>query len=114
MEDTRELSFERMQEMQKKLQARYAGVWHELCPEYGRSSLLWMLGEATECSDIIKKEGDRAIMENAETRRHFVEELADVMMYFNDLMLCYGVTPDELKTEYLKKHERNMNRWKTE
>ena len=35
------------------------------------------------------------------------------MMYFNDLMLCYGVTPNELEQIYREKHERNMSRWKT-
>jgi len=32
-------------------------------------------------------------------------------MYYNDVMLCYNITPDELKEAYTKKFERNINRW---
>jgi NTP pyrophosphatase (non-canonical NTP hydrolase) len=105
------LNFDEMQRMQRALQARYADAWTPLTPEAGRSSLLWLIGEAGEVADIIKKSGDGAIAENGETRRHFVEELSDVLMYFNDLMLCYGVTPRELREIYVEKHARNMDRW---
>jgi len=50
-------------------------------------------------------------MNDPEIREHFVEEMCDVLMYFNDVMLCMGITPDELKRVYLAKHERNMSRW---
>ena len=33
------------------------------------------------------------------------------MMYFNDVLLCYGITPEELEKVYREKHERNMERW---
>jgi NTP pyrophosphatase (non-canonical NTP hydrolase) len=105
------LNFDETQRMQRELQARYADKWIALSPETGRSTLLWLIGETGEVADIIKKRGDRAIMEDAETRRHFVEELSDVLMYFNDLMLCYGVTPRELREIYVQKHEKNMQRW---
>ncbi|MDR0857757.1 MAG: nucleotide pyrophosphohydrolase, partial [Oscillospiraceae bacterium] len=62
-------------------------------------------------ADIIKQNGDVAITENSEVREHFVEELSDVMMYFNDLMLCYGISPKELARQYRAKHEHNMSRW---
>ncbi len=31
-------------------------------------------------------------------------------MYYNDIMLCYGITEDELKTAYAQKFERNTKR----
>ncbi len=105
------LDFSAMQEIQKELQQKYRDIWKPLCPEHGRSSLLWMMIEAGEAADIIKKEGDAAIMDDPETRRHFIEELCDTMMYFNDLMLCYGITPEELEEIYLEKHKRNLSRW---
>jgi len=70
-----------------------------------------MIGEAGEAAEIIKKKGDDAIAVDLEARRQFVEELCDVMMYFNDLCLCYSITPEELRDVYLEKHERNMKRW---
>lgn len=103
--------FEEMQAIQKELQAKYQDQWGKLTPDKGARYLLWMMVEAGEAADIVKKEGDGEIMENPETRRHFVEELCDVMMYFNDLMLIYGIQPDELEAVYLEKHRRNMSRW---
>ena len=50
-------------------------------------------------------------MDDPQVRRHFVEEMCDVMMYFSDVMLCFGVTPEELADIYMQKHERNMKRW---
>ena len=39
-----------------------------------------------------------------------VEEMADVLMYYNDVLLCYGITSDELKESYKEKFETNMKR----
>ena len=100
-----------MQAIQRELQEKYKDKWSPLSPETGRSPLLWMMIEAGEVADIIKKRGDRAIMEDAEVRHDFVEEICDVFMYLNDVMLCYGVTPEELQKVYLAKHQRNMTRW---
>ncbi len=46
-----------------------------------------------------------------ELRKDLVEEMADVLMYYNDVMLCYGITADELKQAYTGKFEKNMKRW---
>ena len=37
--------------------------------------------------------------------------MADVLMYYNDVMLCYGISANELKQSYIKKFEKNMKRW---
>lgn len=70
-----------------------------------------MMIEAGEVADIIKKQGDDRIMNDPDVREHFIEEMCDTLMYFNDVMLCYGITPEELKKVYLDKHKKNMNRW---
>lgn len=44
-------------------------------------------------------------------RKELVEEMADVLMYYNDIMLCYGITADELKQVYTDKFQKNMKRW---
>ena len=105
------LNLHEMQDIQRELQEKYRDKWTPLSPETGRNTLLWMIGEAGEIADVIKQYGDTAIMENAEIRHDFVEELCDVLMYFNDLMLNYSISPQELSDAYLKKHIRNMSRW---
>ena len=62
-------------------------------------SLLWMMDEAGEVGDVVRKQG----LEEPEVRRHFVEEMCDVMMYFNDLMNCFGISSDELAEQYRAK-----------
>lgn len=109
MED---FGFWEMQEMQRRLQQQYREIWEPLSPRMARNQMLWMMVELGEAADIIKKEGDRRIVEDADTRAHFVEELADALMYYNDIMLCYDISVDELKKTYLEKHQRNMHRWR--
>ncbi len=104
-------SFAEMQEIQKELQEKYKDKWSPIVPETGKQQLLWLMIELGEVADIIKKKGDASIMDNAEVRTHFIEEMCDVMMYFNDVMLCYDISIDELKKIYLQKHKRNMERW---
>lgn len=100
-----------MQEMQRTLQERYKDKWETICPETGKNKLLWMIGEIGEVIDLIKKHGDASVAADPELRKQFVEELADVLMYYNDVMLCYGITEAELKQIYTEKFEKNMTRW---
>lgn len=106
-----DLNFTEMQAIQRELQEKYFDKWGGLFREKGRETLLWMLIEAGEAADVIKKRGDEEILNNPETRAHFIEELCDVMMYFNDLLLCYNIAPEELAEIYREKHKRNMKRW---
>ena len=70
-----------------------------------------MIGEIGEVVDLIKKNGDIKLIENSDLRKHFVEEMADVLMYYNDVLLCYGISDEELKEVYISKFEKNMKRW---
>ena len=99
-----------MLEMQKKLQENYKNRWEPINPETGKNKLLWMIGEIGEVIDIIKKNRAHIVMEDREFRKDFVEEMTDVLMYYGDVMLCYGITPEE--RAYTEKFERNMTRWK--
>lgn len=100
-----------MQEMQKRLQDKYKGQWEPISPETGKNKLLWMIGEIGEVIDIVKKHGDLKAVADTGLREELVEEMADVLMYYNDVMLCYGISADELKRSYTKKFEKNMTRW---
>ena len=100
-----------MQEMQKSLQDKYKYKWEPICPEIGQNKLLWMIGEIGEVIDLVKKHGGTNVAADEGLRKDLIEEMADVLMYYNDVMLCYGITADELKQAYTEKFERNMKRW---
>ena len=106
-----DFSINEMQEMQKLLQEKYKDKWEPIGPEIGKNKLLWMIGEIGEVIDIIKKNGGTKTSTDGELRKELVEEMADVLMYYNDVMLCYGITEEELKQAYIDKFEKNMKRW---
>jgi NTP pyrophosphatase (non-canonical NTP hydrolase) len=101
-----------MREMQQTLQARYAGWWEPIDPEHGKNKILWMLAELGEAIQVVKRHPVEEIAQPGDVRHDFVEEMADVLMYFNDILLCYGITPEEFEDVYRAKHARNMTRWK--
>ena len=100
-----------MQDMQETLQKKYQNQWEPIAPETGKNKLLWMIGEIGEVIDIIKKIGSDKIIKDNLTRDTLIEEMADVLMYYNDVLLCYGITEEELKKAYVAKFEKNMKRW---
>ncbi len=100
-----------MQEMQKALQEKYKDKWEPICAEIGKNKLLWMIGEIGEVIDLVKKHGGEKASIDENLRKDLVEEMADVLMYYNDVMLCYNITADELKKSYEEKFEKNMKRW---
>ena len=106
-----DFGFREMQQIQVQLQEKYKDKWKQLSPDLGKEQLLWLMIELGEAADIIKKQGSQIIMEDTEVRTHFIEEMADVMMYYNDVLLCYGISIDEFSKVYREKHQRNMNRW---
>lgn len=106
-----DFSINEMLDMQIRLQDKYKDKWEKLSPETGKHKLLWMIGEIGEVIDIVKKHGDIKASTDVELRKDLVEEMADVLMYYNDIMLCYGISADELRQAYIAKFEKNMTRW---
>ena len=100
-----------MLRMQKALQDQYSGIWKPIGPERGKDQLLWMIGEIGEVIDIMKRHEAESIGREESLRAHFVEELSDVLMYYTDILLCYGISASELKQAYTAKFEKNMKRW---
>lgn len=100
-----------MLQMQQTLQERYRHKWEPISPETGKNKLLWMIGEIGEVIDIVKKNGGQQACTDPNLRAALVEELADVLMYYNDILLCYGISAEELKVAYTQKFERNLTRW---
>ncbi len=105
-----DLTLSEIRAMQDELQARYSGKWLPLKPENGHYSLLWLTEELGEVISIIKKRGDAAIMRDPTVRAAFIEEMSDMLMYFQDALTCYDVSPSEFAAGYVAKHERNMKR----
>lgn len=106
-----DFTLDEMLAMQEKLQEKYKDRWEPIGPDVGQNKLLWMVGEIGEVIDVIKKHGAQKAIEDPELRHALVEEMADVLMYYGDVMLCYGITAEELKEAYVHKFERNMTRW---
>lgn len=104
------LSIERMMQMQTALWEKHRDSWSPMEPAYGKNFILWMMEEVGEVIAIIKKKGSEDIMQDPAVRSHFVEELSDVLMYYFDTLLRYGVTPQEISEAYCAKHSRNMGR----
>lgn len=106
-----EFSIGEMQQMQKELQEKYKDIWEGISPAVGQNKLLWMIGEVGEVIDIVKKNGGEKACTDKAIRSQLIEEMADVLMYYNDVMLCYSISEQELKDAYTEKFKRNMTRW---
>ena len=106
------LSIREMYLYQQRLQEKYARQWGEpIAPDTAVRKLLWAHGELAEAGDILKKNGPiEEMLTHPEKKRHLAEELGDAMMYMYDVMLCCGISGDELKASCTAKFERNLTR----
>ena len=105
-----DLKISDMLHMQKSLWENNKEKWSPLEPKYARDSILWMMEEIGEVISIIKKRGESEIINDKSLRNDFVTELTDVLMYFNDVLMRYEITPEEISEAYITKHAKNMNR----
>ena len=71
--------------VQQTLQEKQKDKWETICPEAGKHKLLWMLGEVGEVIDIIKKNGDKNVVEDVDVRQQLVEEMTDVMNWKSNI-----------------------------
>lgn len=102
MENNKDIKISEMMKMQKELWEQNKDNWSPMEAKYGRNFLLWMIEEMGEVISIIKKKGDNAIMTNDEVRKAFVEEMSDVLMYYNETLLRYSITANEISTAYIE------------
>ena len=105
-----DLSISQMMQLQKELFQPHKDEWHPMEPEFGKDFLLYMVEEMGEVIAILKKKGSGAVAEDPAVRESFLEEMADVLMYYHDVLLRFHVTPEEISRAYLKKHGHNMGR----
>lgn len=104
------LNLSDMIKMQKDLYEVNKERWGERTPEDAKNHLLYMVEEMGECVSIIKKKGIDSIMDGGHVRERFVEEISDVLMYYTEVLIRLGITPEELSKAYVEKHETNMKR----
>ena len=105
-----DLKISDMIQMQRELFKLHQQEWPALEPEYGKNMILYMVEEIGEVISIVKKKGDRAITDDTLIRNAFLEEMADVMMYYMDILLRYHVTAEEISNAFARKHAVNMGR----
>lgn len=105
-----DLKISEMMAMQKALYALHEGKWSPMEPEHGRNFILYMIEEIGETIAVLKKKGDQTVVDDPDVRGAFLEEMADVLMYYNDTLLRYHVTPEEISEAYARKHTRDMGR----
>ena len=105
-----DLSISQMMQMQKALFELHKDKWYPMEPEYGKDFILYMVEEIGEAIAVIKKKGSNAIMEDPAVREAFLSEMADVLMYYHDVLLRYHVTAEEISEAYTKKHGIDMAR----
>lgn len=105
-----DLTISQMLYMQRELWERHASDLAPLTEQYGKDSFLWMIEEIGECISIIKKRGASAVVDDPSVRNAFTEELSDILKYYFDVLLRFGVSSAELSEAFQKKHEKNMNR----
>ena len=108
-EEDLDLSLADMLEMQTELHAEHP-EWGALDATAGRNQLLWLTGELGEVIDVVKKNDPAHLSQPGYARDCLTEEIADVMMYLNDVLLCYDIAPEELSRAYYKKHLYNLRR----
>ena len=92
------------------LQQQRHPEWGGLGPEIGMSKLLWLVGEMGEVIDVIKKVPAHDLAAHGTPRARLTEELAEVAMYFHDVLNCYGITAEEFSTVYYQKVRKNLTR----
>lgn len=104
------LSITNFLEMSQNLWKKNKDSWEPMTPEYGKISILYMIEEIGEIIALLKKKDSENLMTDSELRERFIEELADVLMYYSDVLNRFNITAKEFSNIYYKKYHYNLNR----
>ncbi len=96
-----DLTISEMKQMQFQLYEKNKEKWADMEPNATKNHLLYMVEEMGECISIMKNEA---------IRNRFTEEMADVLMYYIEVLNRLNITSEELSNAYLQKHQTNLNR----
>lgn len=104
----KDLNISEIKDMQIKLYEKKQ--WSDMEPKYAKDHMLYMIEEIGECISIIKKKKIEQIMENQDVRAKFIEEFADVLMYYTEVLNRLEISSEELSRAYINKYDTNLNR----
>ena len=104
------ISVQEMLNYSLQLWKKHKKEWSPLEAKYAKYRLLWLIGELGEVIDIIKKDGEKAIMRNQSVRVKLIEEITDCYMYLADTLNCYKVTSKKFSQIYHQKMQYNLRR----
>lgn len=104
------ISIQEMLDYSLALWERHKDRWSPMEPEYTKLTLLWLVGEIGEVVDIIKKDGEIAIMQDKMVRSKTVEEITDCFMYLADVLNRLKITKEEFSRVYHSKMQYNLQR----
>ena len=99
-----------MLEFSFQLWEKHKNEWSPMEPQYGRNMLLWLISELGEVIDIIKKDGEEAIMKNKLVRQKTIEEITDCFMYLAETLNRYQISAKEFSQIYHQKMKYNLTR----
>ncbi len=105
-----DLTVSHMMQTQRDLFELHKDEWTPREPQFGRDRILYMIEEIGETVAILKKKGEKAIMEDPAVRQAFLGEMSDVMMYYIATLLCFRVSPEEISQAFERIHAKNMHR----
>ncbi len=105
-----DLKISELMEMQRSLYELHREEWMARVPESGKEHILYMIEEIGETIAILKKKGNDAVVSDPQVRTAFLEELADVLMYYTEVLRCYHISPEEISRAFSAKYEKNMGR----
>lgn len=105
-----DITVSQMMQTQRELFELHKHEWNPREPKTGRNHILYMIEEIGETVAILKKKGEAAVMEDPAVREAFVGEMADIMMYFAAVLLCFDITAEEFGQTFTAKHQKNMHR----
>lgn len=106
----KDLCFSDTLSMSKELWELHKNEWSPMEPEYAKNFILYMVEEIGEVIAIVKKKSLHDVMAKGLVREHLIEELADILMYYNDTLNRFNISAEELARVYTKKHNNNLKR----
>ncbi len=101
------LTIERIFELREALRSKNGWVYNI---DDLKNQTLNLIGEVGEVTDIYKKKGVENILTDPKIKEHFTEEMVDVLFYYFNMLMCAGITPEELEKEFIRKHNEVMVR----
>jgi 8-oxo-dGTP diphosphatase len=106
----KELKISEMLRCQTVLWEKHKDSWEPMTPKSARNYLLWMFEEIGEVIAIIKKRGEKDIMNDGGLKNIFTEELVDIFMYYLHILNNYEISAMDFSAAYIKKNNYNQTR----